>query len=142
MFKKTVCVLLVISFCFVMCSCVADKVEVVSNTEKKDISWLDYDASGVAPVTDVYYAKFNGVIYSPAAKEDEGTNSIIADAICPYCGEEGVTGIEFEEFPTEKLGNDTVVIKKKALCQNWSNHMVTEDSEYSITIILTLNNKD
>lgn len=125
-----------------MCSCGDDEVEGASNTEKKDISWLDYEASAVAPATDVYYAKFDGVFYSPAAKEDEGTNSIVAESICPYCGEEGGTGIEFEEFPTEKLGDDTVVIKKNVSCPNWSNHMVTEDSEYSVTIILTLNNKD
>ena len=150
MLKKFVCVLLVISFCFVMCSCGADKVEVVSNTEKKNIGWLDYDASGNSNVIDVRYGKcstssFGSYFFTPVSdevKENEEINAFYISTICPYCNEEAGSGFPFDELPTQKLGEHTVVAKTDVVCPNWFNHTETGTSDYSASIILTLNNKD
>lgn len=135
----------------VLCACSSDKERATSDvTITKAISWLDYEANGNSNVTDVRYGKcsttsIGGYFFTPVnegIKEKEEINAFHISTICPYCDEEGTSGFSFDELPSEKLGDETVVIKTDVVCPNWSNHTNTGTSDYSASIILTLNDKD
>ena len=132
----------------VLCACGSDKENATSDiTATKAVSWFDYEANGNLNVTDVIYGKcseasFGGYVFVPINEEDkenEEINAFYMSTMCPYCDEESADGFSFDELPSEKLGDNTVIVKKETLCPYWSNHSDTSTSYYSVSIILTLN---
>ena len=111
-----------------------------SSQIESSVDWCDYLPSGATNVTSVGYSDQTGSnTYKCVDAPTEQTVGFHTYVMCPYCKDETFIIFKFDELPTEKLGDSSILIQKDELCWNWANHPSSFDSNYTVSILLTLN---
>ena len=100
----------------------------------------DYTITGMLNVTKVYFsAKSDRGWWVEVDPKETDPAAITVHVMCPLCHEETADFIDLSEIPQTHIGQSSFTWSEEISCGNWSNHSDHFDTDYTYSIIFTLN---
>ena len=131
--KKVLALLMMVLLMFSLTAC--------GKSSQEEATWQDYTATGTSNVLEVKYIEQDGSAknrFNAKSSPTENTVGVSVKVMCPYCDKVQSTVQQFfyDDISSKKLGNDSVPLSKKIMCEDWNLHGDPSSTEFVVSILL------